>query len=508
MPNERSGGGAAVGSGATAPTETSRNLLESARRARLIYRSSLDGTDQLSVRVPGRANDELLSRIAPQVNEKLCQIVPFGGHQPEPERFAQVVLRNLIHDNRTVQRLYLVPSGQAGDPSLRRQMDRDRKLGCEVAVLAVEPFREIPMDDVWLIDESAVVRSDPAQAGGDAWILSTRATDVNETCEFWQQLWDDRQSPVDTVLNQYPPDLTARLLTSAPMIRQAASMLCRGGHVGVEEGPCDWYHGYWQYLRLFNMVSSPSWHPKFYHDQLHRQIYGPAEARRILITGCADYSILAFVLASLNEHDGRRLDVATHVLDLCPTALAACRWYAKQVHAQVTTHEGDITDRSQIVAALGAGPEGKPFDLLIADAFLTRFNRGEADKVMRSWHALLRPGGQVMTTVRLHPRNRDPFATDDRAGDTSFSDPIANFQLRLRRRAEPWRRFLDIDIDNLCEAARQYALRMISNDMGDKEEIVDMFRRNGFKVEYENVEPVDGELVKTSYLRIVARRLG
>jgi SAM-dependent methyltransferase len=487
---------------------TSRNLLESARRARLIYRSALDGTDQQSVRVPGRANDELLNRIAAQVEQKLCQIVAFDSVKPEQDRFAQVVLRRLIAGKRKVQRLYLVPSGQVDDPSLQQQVKRDQELGCESAVLPVGPLADIPMDDVWLIDKSAVVRNDPAPSGSDAWIVSTRPAEVNETCDFWDELWQRRRDPAESVMTQYPPDLTARLLVSAPMIRQVSSMLCRGGHVGVDEGPCDWYHGYWQYLRLFNMVSSPSWHPRFYHDQLQRQIY-TEQARRILITGCADYSTLAFVLASLNEHGGRGLDVATHVMDLCPTSLAACTWYAKQVNAQgVTTHEGDITDQRRVVDTLRAGPGGTPLDLVIADAFLTRFNRGEADKVLRSWHALLRPGGVVMTTIRLHPRNRDSFTTDDRAGGSGISDPIANFQLRLRRRAEPWRRFLDIDIDDLCEAARQYALRMISNDMGDEQEIVEMFQRNNFDVEYRNVADVEGELVRTSYLQVVARSLG
>ena len=53
------------------------NVLESARWAHLIYRSALDGTDQQSVRVPGAANDELLSRIAGDVQRELRQIVPY-----------------------------------------------------------------------------------------------------------------------------------------------------------------------------------------------------------------------------------------------------------------------------------------------------------------------------------------------------------------------------------------------------------------------------------------------
>jgi hypothetical protein len=67
---------------------------------------------------------------------------------------------------------------------------------------------------------------------------------------------------------------------------------------------------------------------------------------------------------------------------------------------------------------------------------------------------------------------------------------------------------LGIDIDELCEAAREYASRMTSNDRGDEDEVLDLLRKNDFEIEFREAAPVDGELVRTSYLRVVARRQG
>jgi len=91
--------------------------------------------------------------------------------------------------------------------------------------------------------------------------------------------------------------------------------------------PCDWYHGAWPLLRLLDLVSTPSWHAPFFR----KGIAGGSAHRtdpRILISGCADYSMYALIC---------QLDESARVtaLDRCPTPLGGVAQYAKKVGARV-----------------------------------------------------------------------------------------------------------------------------------------------------------------------------
>jgi SAM-dependent methyltransferase len=502
---------------------TPEAALRTARLARSFYRMSLDGTDQESVRVPGAAVDELISGLADAVRERICQIVPLLPDRWRPQAFSQLVWRDLARQGRKVQRLYLVPSGhgRAGQELVNHQLTRDKHSQFECGVLPVsgvaEPTR-IPMNDVWLIDDRVVVRQELAGDGALAWVVSVRPNEVAAARELWDRLWQSEQRSVTETdlrpLGHGSPELTYSLLMSANMMRTVAPMSCTRDY--IDEQSCAWYHGVWQYLRLFDMVSSPAWHADFYHDALGTLI-NKRGGSRVLIYGAADYSMLAYLLAARGGASASD-DLDIRVLGRCQTPLLSCQWYASRVGVPVTLHQVDI--RQDDAPSQPEIPEATA-DLIVADGFLTRFSRCEVGAVLKNWARLLRPGGAVVTTIRLHSRNswpsdgaREDGLTGDRVEEptdstgalTLVSDAVTDFALRLRQRADGWQRLLGTDIDDLCDAARTYALRITSNDIGDVADVAEAFDRAGFVLDPSRRDPakVDGELVPTEYLRIVA----
>jgi hypothetical protein len=302
---------------------------------------------------------------------------------------------------------------------------------------------------------------------------------------------------------QGEPHLTEPLLESARILYTMAPMTCRGDHVDPQG--CAWYHGIWQYLRLFDMVSSPSWHSEFYQRALAESLAGDGP-RRVLISGAADYSLLAYVFAAakiVGKLDPAQLEI--HVLDQCPTPLNACRWYARRFEFPLFIHERDILGKRQALVREICGSsqvEEKGFDLITTDAFLTRFPREQVDRVFDRWRALLKPGGRIVTTVRLHPLEPRRRADDPRTG---VPQDLVRFSLRLRERALGWRNLMGIDLDALVGAARTYTLKIVSTDIGDLRDVVSIARKHGFEPERGGHETgeVSGELVPGHYARLI-----
>ncbi|WP_420115984.1 class I SAM-dependent methyltransferase [Micromonospora sp.] len=503
-------GGQDEGPGRRSPAD----LIERARRASLFYRASYEGTDPHQVRLPAAAGDELIQGIAAGVDTELCQIVPFAAAgQSSQAPFSRAVWRQLAA-RCVVQRLYLVPTGGVDTDEVDRQIveDRHHKLQAfSVPISLAGEMATVPMNDMWLIDRSVVVRQETGTDGLASWVVTGNSEEVDRARRLWEELMGRRCAPT-AVARQYPagPELTRWILRSASMLYAMAPMSCTASH--FDRKSCVWYHSAWQYLRLFDMVSSPNWHATFYATQLVEAVRGGA--RRILISGAADYTMLAFVLDAARAMTGRLPDdLDVHALDLCETPLLACRWYAAQVGAEVTVHRRDITRPDQVDELADDG-----FDLVVTDAFLTRFDRRAVDTVLQSWSRLLRPGGRVITTVRLHPENEwprrgpEPLDEDGEAteeepqqgGQPRMTNLVDDFELRFRERAAGWRTLLPVELEELSRAARRYAAQMTSNDLGDAAEVQEAFRRSGFRLSTCDVGRVGGELVGTEYIRLTA----
>ncbi|MGW0505348.1 class I SAM-dependent methyltransferase [Micromonospora sp. NPDC003241] len=482
---------------------TPAELIERARRANLFFRASYEGTDTKRVRLPGAAIDELIQGLASGVHRELCQIVPYSAVGRPADLFSRAVFRQLAQ-RAVVRRMYLVPGEDVGSGDVDRQVDEDRanelhpvKVPVRISGEAVQ----VPMTDMWLIDRQVVVRQEVGGDGVVSWVVSQDTEDVQRASLLWEELMR-RVPTADEAPHRPPgPELTRSLLKTASMLYAMAPMSCGPSH--QDKKNCSWYHSAWQYLRLFDMVSSPQWHAEFYHRQLAEAVR--AGARRVLISGTADYTTLAYVLHAIRSTDGPRLaDFEVHVVDKCQTPLLACHWYATQVGADVQVHKADITRQDDVRRLV----DGGLFDLVVADAFLTRFARDAAATVIGSWSELLRPGGSVVTTVRLHHGNSWPDSDQEMDDRHRVSDLVDDFELRFRERAASWRGLLSVHLEELSAAVRQYATRMESYDLGDADEIRTAFGRGGFTLSDAGVGDVYGELVRTKYLRVCAELSG
>jgi hypothetical protein len=409
-----------------------------------------------------------------------------------------------------VERYYLV-AGEKNSLLVQQAIEEDQKSQLQSRSISIKGWNEpsqVPLNDLWLIDESVVVRQDLGAAEGASWLVSGHATEVEHAQRVLWRLSEAQLAQDQAASGPHPsgPDLTSWLLESAQTLYALAAMSCTGS-THIDSDDCRWYHGSWQYLRLFDMVSSPTWHADFYAARLREEFR--RGARQVLITGTADYTTLAFVLDAARQDDGTiPQDLAVHVLDLCQTPLLACQWYANQFQQQITTHKIDITDDLELKKSGLTGENGL-FDLIVTDAFLTRFTEERARKVMHSWSLLLRLGGRLLTTIRLHPRNdyRTQRPSGTGANDQfRVADPTDDFELRLRERATAWRSILPINLEDLFRAGRQYAKRMRSHDLGDKGEIMKLFEEHTFRISNHSVQAVPGELVETEYLRVTATR--
>jgi hypothetical protein len=263
------------------------------------------------------------------------------------------------------------------------------------------------------------------------------------------------------------------------LVHGVSDVLCTNDHVDREG--CGWYHGAWQYLRLLNLVSTPTWHSEFYLQQIATATEGKP-VPRALITGTADYSMLAYVSAATPAVS------SIDVLDMCATPLFACRWFAKRIDQQVGTFEEDLFATSAVQGS---------YDLICCDAFLTRFGPLETEKVVRAWAELLAPGGVLVTTVRIHPRS-------SRARE--FDSAVRDFRERAEQRARRWRPFLKASPSDIGIVAEEYAGRMKSNDLGGEEVIRNQLDRAGFQTHFEELAEVPGELYPTTYLRLAATK--
>ncbi|MGI8667402.1 MAG: hypothetical protein ACR2N4_15480 [Jatrophihabitans sp.] len=171
---------------------------------------------------------------------------------------------------------------------------------------------------------------------------------------------------------------------SCDWLDAAAPHTCRS-----EVGTCDWYHGTWQYLRLLNLVSNPGWHSEFLIERI-AELGSDRASLDVLVSGCADYSTYAHAAAAL----GPRLNATA--LDWCWTPLIATRWYAREIGLQPPLL---LRENALIHQPADA------YDLIISDSFLPRFSSADLVVLVAAWRRSLRPGGTVITTVRIHDEN-------------------------------------------------------------------------------------------------------
>jgi SAM-dependent methyltransferase len=257
---------------------------------------------------------------------------------------------------------------------------------------------------------------------------------VNEGPEPGPSLLSDGAAPVDS------RGLDQLLAVSAPLAMSAAETLCR--HDPVLDRNCSWYHGLWQYLRILGLVSAPLRHQAFFLEALGSLARGGAHPR-VLISGTADYAMLALVLEVYRHHQAD-LDVVV-VVDRCETPLMLNRWFAERCSLRLETHACDILDfESQ-----------QSFDVICSHSFLVFFPSTVRPRLMEKWRQLLRPGGKLVTISRV----RDGTAE----GPVGFTaEQARTFRRKVWRAAEDLGDLGDLTPDNLARRATVYARRYLS----------------------------------------------
>jgi SAM-dependent methyltransferase len=204
------------------------------------------------------------------------------------------------------------------------------------------------------------------------------------------------------------------------------------------------------------------------------------------------------MLAHLRTAFGARpLDVT--MLDLCPTSVAMNRWYAERFGMTLTPVPGN---------ALAVQAE-RPFDLICTHNFVGRFDTERRQQLVDRWHAVLRPGGVVVTTQRVRPGNR--------ARRSSYSDEEAReLADRVAQAASGYAGPLGATPAELHRATYEYALRKSSYVIASPAEITSPFERAGFEVtladeggglaEREADRPSSTAGLDTYRMRIIATR--
>jgi hypothetical protein len=283
------------------------------------------------------------------------------------------------------------------------------------------------------------------------------------------------------------------LIESALLAWRLAPRLCRKDPVTGET--CWWSHGLWQFLRLTGLGSTAAHRAGFYRHAI-RDLRGNGNAPRILVSGTADYAMLAQVIAAF---DGSGVKAEITVLDICETPLHLNRWYAKRIGQPVDTVCRDILHYEA----------DRPFDLVCADSFLGRFPHARWPALARKWHSLLRPGGLVVTASRLRNGNAPATIGFPATRAKALRDAVLDL-------AEKKRHQLHIEPEDLARCADLYASRHVNHAVRSVDDVRIPFEAAGFDLTEMTVTPSDlgqAEGIEspsvpsdTRFLKMVARR--
>lgn len=211
-----------------------------------------------------------------------------------------------------------------------------------------------------------------------------------------------------------PSHLVEPLADSAPLAWRWAAQHCVADTRGDS---CASYHGLWQYLRLMKLGPALGGHPMEYLRAMTElalvwENRRSGAARRLLISGCADYSMLAHVLHAFSCTPS---PPAITVLDICPTPLKLNAWYAQKLGQPIETVCSDL---------LGHRPlDG--YDLIVTSSFLGYFSPDARPRLFATYAAMLRPGGRLVFSNRLRPETESIQTAFSEQQARRFADKVA-----------------------------------------------------------------------------------
>jgi SAM-dependent methyltransferase len=255
-------------------------------------------------------------------------------------------------------------------------------------------------------------------------------------------------------------DVEEPLILSAPIAKAMAEHTC--GSDPLTRGSCAWYHGFWQYIRLLGLGAAPSVHSAFLLPTL-RRLATTGEFGRVLISGSADYSMLAHVVSA---YRGEVASLQPMIVDVCDTPLNLNRWYAERFAIDIDTRRCDIRQFEH----------SRRFDLVCTHAFLGYFSTNERSQVVRKWWELLRPGGKVITIQRTRPAAGQRALRFTQAQRESFVNRIAQVAEEDQRLDEDTKKWV-------VTAAQEYAEKFWTHPINTEGELARLFEEASFHIE-------------------------
>ena len=242
---------------------------------------------------------------------------------------------------------------------------------------------------------------------------------------------------------------------SLPLMLDAARRLCP--KPDSQDGTCFTYHRVWPYLRSLRLKKAAWGRSRHYVSSfraLARQGF-----KKIMISGCADYSLLAHVLFAYRAEE---VEPIITVLDLCETPLFINQWYAKRHQTSISTIARSITDYQN----------DSFFDVITTDNFMHQFRPGERARILDRWRELLCSGGRIVTaqSVQIDEEHREPRDAKERSA-------------RILRTAEAQREILDIAPTELADLATRYDNTRVRHPRASTAELTSLFEAHGFTVD-------------------------
>lgn len=263
--------------------------------------------------------------------------------------------------------------------------------------------------------------------------------------------------PGDAWHDDSPPPVPEPLDESAPLARELAGVTCRG---------CGDYHGFWPYMRLMGMGKTLSGQSLLYRRALREEAWrhprnGQQPVVSVLVSGCADYSALAHVVAAFQ---GAPAVADITVLDRCDTPLLLSRWYATREKVDIRTLNLDILDHT----------ESGAYDLILTSSFFGYFDERSRPLLFARYRDLLRPGGRLIFANRLrdgHPGQAWGFTAEQ----------IDAFAALARHRAASLPPSAALDPDEAAAMARRYAHDFRSYPLPSIEALLQLAEGAGFR---------------------------
>jgi SAM-dependent methyltransferase len=247
------------------------------------------------------------------------------------------------------------------------------------------------------------------------------------------------------------PAIDPALAESAPLGLDLSEQFC--------DAACREYHGVWGFLRLYGVLPAVSREAAFLRARVSEAL--TAGARRVLISGTADFGILAHVAEGIAD-SGQSAEIT--VADLCPTPLKLSEWYAARNGFRIATAAGNILNF-----------QGGPFDLIVAHNFLNFFAPIDRAALAAKWAELLAPGGRLLAYNRVKPGAPDRSRRFDDAGTARLIE-----RLRAALRGHPHAGV--IDAARLETLVAGYARKKHSHNVKSEAELVALLDGAGFEL--------------------------